>query len=133
MGLMKKRLMVVEDNPNLLEIYQRCLEKDDFEVVCAYDGEDALKKCLDFQPHLILCDIKMPNLTGFDVIEIMNSYPKLKENAQIIIMSAYGDEAMLARAEKLGVDRERYLVKSQVTLNEVLQIIKDHFKDRQLP
>lgn len=117
--------MVVEDNPDLLDIYQICLEKDGFEVMCASDGEDALKKFLDFKPHVILCDIKMPKLTGFDVIEIISSYPKLKESTAIIVMSAYGDEAMLARAEALGISRDRYLVKSQVTLDDVLKIIRD--------
>ena len=57
---MNKRLMVIEDNPDLLDIYQICLEKDGYEVMCAYDGEDALKKFLDFKPQVILCDIKMP-------------------------------------------------------------------------
>ena len=116
--------MVIEDNPDLLDIYQICLEKDGFEVMCAYDGEDALKKFLHFKPQVILCDIKMPHLSGFDVIEIISSYPKLKESTTIIVMSAYDDAAMLKRAEKLGISRERYLVKSQVTLDEVLKIIK---------
>ena len=125
---MNKRLMVIEDNPDLLDIYQICLEKDGYEVMCAYDGEDALKKFLDFKPQVILCDIKMPKLTGFDVIEVITSYPRLKENTTIIIMSAYDDKSMLAKAEELGIDRDRYLVKSQVTLDEVLKIIRKAFK-----
>ena len=121
---MNKRLMVIEDNPDLLDIYQICLAKDGFEVMCAYDGEDALKKFLHFKPQVILCDLKMPHLSGFDVIEIISSYPKLKENTTIIVMSAYDDAAMLKRAEELGISKEHYLIKSQVTLDEVLKIIK---------
>ena len=127
---MQKRLMVVEDNPDLLTIYQQYFRGNGFDVVGAHDGEDALKKCLEFQPQLILCDIKMPNLTGFDVIEIMNSYPKLKEKSRIFIMSAYGDEAMLKRAEQLGIKRQQYLVKSQVSLSQVLQIVRQHFQSQ---
>ncbi len=125
---MNKRLMVIEDNPDLLDIYQICLEKDGYEVMCAYDGEDALKKFLDFKPQVILCDIKMPKLTGFDVIEVITSYSRLKKNTTIIIMSAYDDKSMLAKAEELGIDRDRYLVKSQVTLDEVLKIIRKAFE-----
>ena len=125
---MNKRLMVIEDNPDLLDIYQICLAKDGYEVMCAYDGEDALKKFLDFKPQVILCDIKMPKLTGFDVIEIIASYPRLKRNTTIIIMSAYDNKDMLVKAEELGISRDRYLVKSQVTLDEVLKIIRKAFK-----
>ena len=116
--------MVVEDNPDLLDIYQICLKKDGFEVMCAHDGEDALKKFLQFRPQVILCDIKMPNLSGFDVIEIINAYPKLREKTAVFVMSAYDDAKMIRRAEELGISRDHYLVKSQVTLEQVLKIIK---------
>ena len=119
--------MVIEDNPDLLDIYQICLKKYGFEVVCAYDGEDALKKFLAFKPQVILCDLKIPKLTGFDVIEIISSYPRLNENTTIIIMSAYDDKKMIARAQTLGISRDKYLVKSQVTLNDTLKIIREAF------
>ena len=62
------------------------------------------------------------------LFEVITSYPRLKENTTIIIMSAYDDKSMLAKAEELGIDRDRYLVKSQVTLDEVLKIIRKAFK-----
>ena len=121
---MNKRLMVIEDNPDLLDIYQVCLKKDGFEVLCAENGEDALKKFLHFRPQVILCDVKMPHLSGFDFIEIINSYPKLREKTAVFIMSAYDDEKMVRRAEELGISRDRYLVKSQTAVEQLLETIK---------
>ena len=121
---MNKRLMVIEDNSDLLDIYQDRLKKAGFKVACAANGEEALKKFLHFRPHVILCDIKMPHLSGFDVIEIINSYPRLKSQTTIFILSAYSDKKMLQKAKELGISRENYLVKSQITLNETLAKIQ---------
>ena len=116
--------MVIEDNSDLLDIYQDRLKKAGFEVACAANGEEALQKFLHFRPRIILCDIKMPHLSGFDVVEILNSYPKLKSQTTIFILSAYSDKKMLKRAEQLGISRKHYLVKSQTTLNEALAKIQ---------
>ncbi|MYB39856.1 response regulator [Candidatus Saccharibacteria bacterium] len=124
---MNKRLMVVEDNPDLLDIYQVCLQKDGFDVVCARDGEEALKQFVDCKPQVVVCDIKMPKLTGFDVIETIASHPKLNQDVAFIVMSAYGDKDMVDRAEKLGIGRDRYLVKSQATLKDVLRTVRSAF------
>ena len=124
---MKKRLMVVEDNPDLLDIYQICLQKDGFDVICAHDGEEALKKFLDHKPQVVVCDIKMPKLTGFDVIETITSYPRLSQNIAFIVMSAYDDRAMIEKAVGLGIGRDRYLVKSQVTLKDILRTVRGAF------
>lgn len=119
--------MVIEDNPELLDIYQICLKKDGFEVVCAHNGEEALSKIVHFKPQVILCDLKMPKLAGFDVIEIINSYSEFRDNMTIIVMSAYSDKKMIDKAEELGISRDRYLVKSQTTLNETIEVIKSAF------
>ena len=124
---MNKRLMVVEDNPDLLDIYHVCLQKDGFDVICARDGEEALKQFVDHRPRVVVCDIKMPKLTGFDVIETIVSHPKLSRDVSFIVMSAYGDEDMVDRAGRLGIGRNRYLVKSQATLKDVLRTVRSAF------
>ena len=113
---MKQRLMVVEDNPDLLDIYELCFKQGGLNVLAANDGEKALKHYIQFQPQVVLCDIKMPNLSGFDVIEIMNAYPKLRKKTDVVVMSAYDSSKMRTRAKRLGVRAEHYLVKSQITL-----------------
>ena len=125
--LNNNRLMVVEDNPDLLDIYQICLRKHGYHVVCATDGEDGLHKFINFKPRVVLCDIKMPKLPGFDMIEMINTFPKLRQRTTIIVMSAYGGRTMMERARQLGISSKRYLIKSQVTLNDMLKTVKAAF------
>ncbi|MCY4010769.1 MAG: response regulator [Candidatus Saccharibacteria bacterium] len=123
---MKKRLLVVEDNQDLADIYQLSFQQAGFEVLSVHDGEEALKKFVDFQPHLVLCDIKLPSLSGFDTIEMMQGFPELMKNTVIIIISAYSDRKLIKRAQQLGIPTERYLVKSQISINQVAQVLQGY-------
>ena len=125
---MAQRLMIIEDNIDLSHIYQKAFEATGFEVLCSHNGQEALRQIADFNPAVVLCDIKMPHLTGFDFIKILNSHPQLKAQTAIFILSAYGDAKMLKRAKELGVEPNRYLIKSQVALRQILNIITHHFK-----
>ena len=124
----KKRLLVVEDDPDLLDIYRIGLARAGYEVICATDGEDALKKFLAFHPQVVVCDIKLPKLAGFDVIAIIKQHTEITQQPAIIVMSAYGDKLMRQKAARLGIAAQNYLVKSQVTLNEALQTIQNAFQ-----
>jgi len=118
-----KKILFVEDDDNLASVYQERLEHEGFNVRRVSDGEHALATAVDFLPDLVLLDIMMPNISGFDVVDILRNTPETA-NAKIIIFTARGQEADKQKAAKLGADE--YLVKSQVVITDVMSKIKEH-------
>lgn len=116
------KVMLVEDDANLLEIYQARLAAEGFQIVTAKDGEEALAIAVKERPDLIIADIMMPKVSGFDMLDILRSTPETK-NVKIIMMTALSQLEDKQRAEKLGADR--YLVKSQVTLEDVVRVVNE--------
>ncbi len=120
------KIMLVEDDTNLLEIYGARLLAEGYEVVSAKDGEEALAMAVKEKPDLIISDIMMPKISGFDMLDILRSTPETK-NTKVIMMTALNQAEDKERADKLGADR--YLVKSQVTLEDVAQAAKEALGD----
>ncbi len=120
------KIMLVEDDTNLLEIYGARLLAEGYEVVSAKDGEEALAMAVKEKPDLIISDIMMPKISGFDMLDILRSTPETK-NTKVIMMTALNQAEDKERADKLGADR--YLVKSQVTLEDVAQATKEVLGD----
>jgi two-component system response regulator VicR len=75
----KPKIMVVDDEPSLLELVKAILELENFEVITASSGKEALDKLTKVKPDLVLLDIMMPSMTGFDVCEEMRANPKTKK------------------------------------------------------
>lgn len=116
------KIMLVEDDNNLREIYEARLLAEGYEIVAAKDGEEALAMAVKEKPDLIISDVMMPKISGFDMLDILRSTPETK-NTKVIMMTALSQAEDKARAEKLGADR--YLVKSQVTLEDVAKTAHD--------
>lgn len=116
-----QKILLVEDDDNLAAVYSSRLETEGFNVRRVSDGEHALTVALDYRPDLILLDLMMPALSGFDVLDILRNTPETAAT-KIVILTARGQDADKARAEKLGADD--YLVKSQVVISDVMAIIK---------
>lgn len=116
------KIMLVEDDNNLREIYGARLLAEGFEIVSAKDGEEALAMAVKERPDLIISDIMMPKISGFDMLDILRSTPETK-NTKVIMMTALSQTEDKERADKLGADR--YLVKSQVTLEDVAKAAKE--------
>src|SRR4029079_10901405 len=110
------KVMLVEDDNNLREIYEARLLAEGYEIVSAKDGEEALALAVKEKPDLIISDIMMPKISGFDMLDILRSTAETK-NTKAIMMTALSQAEDKDRADKLGADR--YLVKSQVTLEDV--------------
>ncbi len=110
------KIMLVEDDNNLREIYGARLLAEGYEIVAAKDGEEALAMAVKEKPDLIISDIMMPKISGFDMLDILRSTPETKDT-KVIMMTALSQAEDKERAGKLGADR--YLVKSQVTLEDV--------------
>jgi CheY-like chemotaxis protein len=116
------KIMLVEDDNNLREIYEARLMAEGYEIVTARDGEEALAVAVKEKPDLIISDVMMPKISGFDMLDILRSTPETK-NAKVIMMTALSQAEDKERANKLGADR--YLVKSQVTLEDVAKVARE--------
>ena len=118
-----KRILLVEDDDALANVYLSRLEIEGFEVRRVANGEDALATTLNFKPDLILLDVMMPKVSGFDVLDILKNTPETS-NVKIIMLTALSQDSDKDKAEALGVDD--YLVKSQVVITDVIERIRFH-------
>jgi len=114
--------MLVEDDNNLREIYGARLLAEGYEIVSAKDGEEALALAVKEKPDLIISDIMMPKISGFDMLDILRSTAETK-HTKVIMMTALSQVEDKERADRLGADR--YLIKSQVTLEDVAKAAKE--------
>lgn len=124
------KIMLVEDDNNLREIYEARLLAEGYEIVSAKDGEEALALAVKERPDLIISDVMMPKISGFDMLDILRSTPETKDT-KVIMMTALSQAEDKARADKLGADR--YLVKSQVTLEDVAKVAREVLQSESSP
>jgi DNA-binding response OmpR family regulator len=115
------KILLVEDDDALANVYLTRLETEGFEVRRVGNGEDALAAALEFRPDLILLDVMMPKVSGFDVLDIIRNTSQTA-NIKVIMLTALSQESDRQRAESLGADD--YLVKSQVVIADVVDRIK---------
>jgi CheY-like chemotaxis protein len=116
------KVLLVEDDNNLREIFEMRLQAEGYNTVTAGDGEEALTVAVREKPDLIITDIMMPKLSGFEMLENLRSVPDTS-NSKVIMMTALGQAEDRARGEKLGV--VKYLVKSQVTLEDFIRVVRE--------
>ncbi len=120
------KVMLVEDDNNLREIYGARLLAEGYEIVSAKDGEEALALAIKEKPDLIISDIMMPKISGFDLLDILRSTTETKYT-KVIMMTALSQAEDKQRADRLGADR--YLIKSQVTLEDVAKAAREVLGD----
>ncbi len=120
------KILLVEDDKSLREIYGVRLMAEGYEIVSAGDGEEALAMAIKERPDLIVSDVMMPKISGFDMLDILRSTTETK-NVKVIMMTALSSEDQRARGESLGADR--YLVKSQVGIEDVVRTVHDVLGD----
>src|SRR3990167_4026387 len=116
------KVLLVEDDKNLREIFEMRLQAEGYSTSVAGDGEEALVVALKDKPDLIILDIMMPKMSGFEVLETLRASPDMAD-VKVIMMTALGQAEDRMRGEKLGVIK--YLVKSQVTLEDFVRTVKE--------
>ena len=121
------KIMVVEDDAALREIYSIRITAEGYEVVGAGDGEEALAVAVREKPDLILSDVMMPKISGFDMLDILRNTPETA-NIHVIMMTALSADDQRNRGERLGCDK--YLVKSQVGIEDVVNAIHEVLGDK---
>ncbi|CAN5614839.1 N/A [soil metagenome] len=119
----QKKILLVEDDDALASVYKTRLEAEGFDFRRVPNGEDALAAAIEHKPDLILLDVMMPKVSGFDVLDILRNTPETA-GVKIIMLTALSQDADRERAQSLGVDD--YLVKSQVVIADVVDKIRGH-------
>ena len=120
------KILLVEDDKSLREIYGVRLLAEGYDIVSAGDGEEALAMAIKERPNLIVSDVMMPKISGFDMLDILRSTTETKD-IKVIMMTALSSEDQRQRGEKLGADR--YLVKSQVGIEDVVRTVHEVLGD----
>ena len=98
-----KKLLVADDEPNIVISLEFLMKKEGFEIAIATDGEEALAKVASFGPDLMLLDVMMPKKSGFEVCEALRADPA-NANLQIVMLTAKGRDTEVAKGLAIGAD-----------------------------
>lgn len=120
----QKTILLVEDEPLLGKLLRQRLEKEGFGVLYARDGNEAIEALKNQKPDLILLDVILPKMSGFEIMERIKNDPALNK-APIIVISNLGQEADVSRGEELGA--VGYFVKANVSIGELVDEVKKFF------
>lgn len=123
---MPKRILLIEDDHDLAEIYLRVLEKAGYDVLHAEDGESGYDMALEHEPDLILLDIMLPKKQGLTILKELRNTPK-SETFPVYIVSMLGDDLMKKQATNLGANG--YIVKSQIDPYEISSQVEEIFSE----
>ena len=123
------KILLVEDDKSLREIYGVRLLAEGYDIISAGDGEEALAMAIKERPNLIVSDVMMPKISGFDMLDILRSTTETR-GIKVIMMTALSSEDQRRRGEALGADR--YLVKSQVGIEDVVRTVHEVLEDGDL-
>lgn len=122
----KVKVLLIEDEPDVLELYRLKLTLDDYDVVTAQDGKEGLAKAKSTLPELIFLDIKMPGMDGFEVLKHLRADGKTKD-IPVVVLSNFDEEAMVERGLALGANE--YLIKSHFTPASLSEKLEQYFED----
>ena len=100
---MPKEILIVEDEPGVVVALQFLLQQQGHKVLVAERGEDALELIYKYKPDLVLLDIMLPGISGWEVCEIIRLNPDYRD-IKIVFLTARGDESEIARGLALGAD-----------------------------
>jgi two-component system alkaline phosphatase synthesis response regulator PhoP len=121
-----KKILVVEDDPMLLEIYQKKFNGGEFEVITATSGIEAEKKAAAEKPDLILLDLVLPEKDGLSVLKTIKEDNSL-QGTKVVIFSNLSQEEEQQKAQSLGADG--FIVKSEFTPQQLVDKVKEILAD----
>ncbi len=123
-------LMLIEDDPLLINMYQTKFSTEGFQVFTATDGEAGIKLLEAEKPDIILLDIMMPKLDGIEVLRRIKQNPQLK-NTPVLMLSNLSEAAKQQEAKTLGA--KDFIVKANFTPTQVVDKVKKHLSNNQTP
>jgi DNA-binding response OmpR family regulator len=123
----QKNILLVEDEPLLANLLKQRLEREGFGVTLARDGAEGLRLLQEGEYLLLLLDIILPKISGFELMETMKSDLKLAK-VPVIIISNLGQDSDVARGQSLGA--AAYFVKAKVSIDELIAEVKKFLASR---
>lgn len=120
-----KSILLIEDDPFLLDIYSVKLTDAGFSVETATNGQEALIKARENQPKLIILDIVLPQIDGWEILKIIKSENNLKK-IPVVVLSNLGQKSEVEKGLKMGA--AKYLIKAHYTPSQVIEEIKEVIK-----
>lgn len=123
----KKKILLVEDDAFLQELAAKKIADAGYDIEAASTGEEGMEKLKDLKPDLVILDIMLPGIGGFDILKkIKNSEDESISNIPVIMFSNLGEEEEVEKAKKLGaVD---YLVKAHFTPDAIIKKIHNYLR-----
>ena len=120
-----KKVLLVEDDKMLSDLYVEILKDGNYQVKCAYDGEKAYKEIKKGDFDLLLLDIMLPKLDGVEILKKLKKEEALPKDQPIILLTNLSEEAVVKKGE-LEVDE--YIIKSSITPDVLLDKVNKHLK-----
>ncbi|PLS81200.1 hypothetical protein CYG49_02610 [Candidatus Saccharibacteria bacterium] len=115
------RILIIEDEKILNQAYKTILEKEGYDVACAYDGAEGLEVAESFNPDLILLDLRMPNVDGVEFLRQYNLTEK-HPNVHVIVFSNFDMQKEVDEAYALGA--QRYILKAWASPKDLAKIVE---------
>lgn len=119
-------VLLIEDDPAVLEMYKLKLELDGYRVNVAIDGEEGLARATELLPDIIFLDIRLPKKDGFEVLQSLRSQDETAD-IPVVILSNYGEKELVDRGLKLGANE--FLIKAETTPTSLSEGINDWLKE----
>lgn len=119
---MNKKVLVIEDDRFLSSLMKARLEKEGFSTAQAFDGEQAYSFLKQEKPDLIILDLIMPKMSGFELLENISVDPQISQ-VPVMILSNLGQESDIQKVKRLGATQ--YFVKVKTSIDELVEKVKD--------
>jgi len=116
------KVLLIEDDVRVRELYELVLKMDEYQVITAETGEDGIEKAKSEQPDLIFLDIRLPGMNGLEVLEILRQDEQTSA-IPVVILSNLDDEKTVSKGVSLGA--LEYVVKSRITPQDLSKRVKD--------
>lgn len=120
---LKKTVFVIEDDLFLIKAYQVKFEKEGWNVLVATNGTEALSFLEKNPPDVILLDLMLPAISGFDILEVIKKTNKWKD-VPVLVITNLGQPQDIERTKTLGA--KEYIVKTSVKINDIVNLIKKY-------
>ena len=117
-----KKILIIEDDPFLSEMYAAKFNQNDFQTEVATDGKSGLDKIKADRPDLVLLDIVLPKMDGFEILKAIKMDPKFKD-IPIVLLTNLGQKSEVEKGLSLGADE--YIIKAHFTPTAVVAKIKE--------
>ncbi len=121
-----KKILIIEDDLFVRELYENIFRKKGFDVISAADGEEGLNKALTEKADIILLDIMLPVKSGIEVLKALKKSSLPSQKTPVFLLTNLGQESIIKEAFKLGADG--YLLKVKLLPHQIVSEVENFFK-----